>query len=73
MVSEGCPKEKGGPEKRATDLAMVLLNEVSQTEKVRYHVTPLTCGNDTDELIHKTESQRTNLGLLGRGLSGGGE
>ena len=67
VVSEGCSKEKGGPEKRTTDLEMVLLSEVSQTEKERYHVTSLTCGNDTNKLIHKTESQRMNLGLLGKG------
>ena len=69
VVSEGCSKEKGGPEKTTTDLEMVLLSEVSQTEKERYHVTSLTCGNDTNKLIHKTEteSQRMNLGLLGKG------
>ena len=43
VVSEGCSKGKGGPEKRTTDLEMVLLSEVSQTEKERYRMLSLIC------------------------------
>ena len=44
VVSEGCSKEKGGPEKRTTDLEMVLLSGISQTEKDKHHRLSLTCG-----------------------------
>ena len=40
------------------DLEIVILSEVSQTEKDIYHMIPLTCGilkKGTDELIYKTE------------------
>ena len=39
-------------------LEIVILSEVSQTEKGRYHKISLTCGifkNDTNELTYKTE------------------
>ena len=40
-------------------LEVVILSEVSQTEKDKYHMIPLTCGiikkNDTTELIYKAE------------------
>ena len=40
------------------DLDIVILSEVSQTEKGKYHMIPLICGilkNDTNELIYETE------------------
>ena len=40
------------------DLEIIILSEVSQTEKDKYHMISLICGilkNDTDELICKTE------------------
>ena len=41
------------------DLEIIILSEVSQTEKDKYHMLSLTCGifkkNDTHELIYKTE------------------
>ena len=40
------------------DLEIIILSEVSQTEKDKYHMISLTCGiykNDTNELIYKTE------------------
>ena len=40
------------------DLEIVILNEVNQTEKDKYHKTSLICGifkNGTNELIYKTE------------------
>ena len=40
------------------DLEIVILSEVSQTEKDKYHMVSLICGilkNGTNELIHKTE------------------
>ena len=43
------------------DLEIVILSEVSQTEKDKYHTISLICGNqkvnDTNELINKTDSQ----------------
>ena len=52
------------------DLEIIILSEVSQTEKDKYHMILLICGilkNDTNELIYKTETdsqtQRTNLWL----------
>ena len=41
------------------DLEIIILSEVSQTEKDKYHMISLTCGtykNDTNELIYKTET-----------------
>ena len=41
------------------DLEMIILSEVSQTEKDKYHMISLICGifkNDTNELIDKTET-----------------
>ena len=38
---------------------MIVLSEVSQTEKDKYHMIPLICGiykKDTNELIRKTET-----------------
>ena len=40
-------------------LEIVTLNEVSQTEKDKYHMVSLLCGSfkyDTDELINETET-----------------
>ena len=41
------------------DLEIVILSEVSQIEKDKYHMISLICGilkNDTNELIYKTET-----------------
>ena len=41
------------------DREMIVLSEVSQTEKDIYHVISLMCGiflNDTNKLIYKTET-----------------
>ena len=53
------------------DLEIIILSEVSQTEKDKYHIS-LTCGiqeDDTNELIYKIEvesqMQKTNLWLPG--------
>ena len=43
------------------DLEIIILSEVSQTEKDKYHMIPLTCRNlkyDTNELIYETETDR---------------
>ena len=40
------------------DLEIIILSEVSQTEKDKYHMISLICRiykNDTNELIYKTE------------------
>ena len=40
------------------DLEMILLSEVNQREKYKYHLTALTCGTNkshTNELIYKTK------------------
>ena len=39
------------------DLEIVILSEVSQTRKEKYHMPSLICGkrNDTNELTYKTE------------------
>ena len=40
------------------DLEMMILSEISQTEKDKYHMISLICGiykNDTNEFIYKTE------------------
>ena len=55
------------------DLGIVIVSEVSQTEKDKYHIILLTCGtkkkNGTNELIYKTEiesqMQKTTLWLPG--------
>ena len=41
------------------DLEIIILSEVSQTEKDKYHMISPICGilkNDTNELIYKTET-----------------
>ena len=50
------------------DLEMIIISEVSQTEKDKHHMISIICGllkNDTNELIYKTETdsqtQRTDL------------
>ena len=49
-------------------LESVILSEVSQTEKARYHMnTPYTWNlkrNDTDELAYKTETQDLESELM---------
>ena len=57
------------------DPEIIILSEISQTEKDKYHIS-LICGilkNDTNELIYKTEidsqTQKTNL-WLPKGESG---
>ena len=43
---------------RWMDLEIIILSEISQTEKEIYHMLSLTCGTqkiDTNELIYKTE------------------
>ena len=52
------------------DLEMIILSEVSQAEKDKYHMISLICGilkNDTNELVYKTETDsqtsKTNLWL----------
>ena len=40
------------------DLEIVILSEISQTQKDKYHMISLICGilkNGTNELIYKTE------------------
>ena len=61
------------------DLEIIILSEVSQTEKDKYHMISLICRiykNDTNELIYKTEidsqTQATNLWLpKGKGVREG--
>ena len=52
------------------DPEMIILSEISQTEKNKYYMISLLCGiytNDANELIYKTEiyswTQKTNLWL----------
>ena len=60
------------------DLEIIILSEVSQTEKEEYHMILLKCGikekRDTNELIYKTEidpqTQERNL-WLPKGKGGG--
>ena len=54
------------------DLEMIILSEVSQKEKDKYHMM-WNLQLDTNELIYKTEtdSQKTNL-WLPKGKGGGG-
>ena len=60
------------------DLEIIILSEVSQTEKDKYHDTAYMWNlkkNDTNEIIYKTEidsqKQKTNL-WLPKGKGGGG-
>ena len=53
-----------------TDLEMIILSDVSQTDKDKYHMISLTCGilkSETSDLIYKTETNsrtsKTNLQL----------
>ena len=42
------------------DLEIIILSDVSQTEKDKYHMISLICGilkNDTNELIYKTKTE----------------
>ena len=59
------------------DLEIIILSEVSQTEKDKYHMISLICGilkNDTNELVYKTQTDsqtwKTNL-WLPEGKGGG--
>ena len=60
------------------DLEIIVLSEVSQTEKDKYHILTHICGiqkNGIDDLIYKTEidsqTQKTNLRLpKGKGREG---
>ena len=59
------------------DLEIVILSEISQTDKDKYHMILLICGifkNDRNVLIYKTEidsqTQKTNL-WLPKGSGGG--
>ena len=59
------------------DMEIIILNEVSQTEKDKYRMISLICGilkKKTNELIYKTETdsqtQKTNL-WLPKGKGGG--
>ena len=48
------------------DLEIIILSEVSQKEKDKYHMMLLICGiqkNDTNELIYKTDSQTQKANL----------
>ena len=56
---------------------MIILSEISQTEKEKYHMISLICGiknNDTNEFIYKIETAlqtlKTNLWIL-KGKGGG--
>ena len=61
------------------DLEIIIVSEVSHTEKDKYHMISLVCGikkNDRNELIYKTETdsqnQKTNLWLpKGKGAGEG--
>ena len=58
------------------NLEIVILSEVSQTQKDKYHMISLICGilkNGTNEPIHKTESCRCRKQTYGyQGGKGGG-
>ena len=46
------------------DLEIIMLSEVSQTEKEKYHITSLICTlkrNHTNELLYKTETDSQTL------------
>ena len=51
------------------DVAIIILSEVNQTEKDKYHMISFTCGkkNNKNELFHKqkpdSQTQKTNLWL----------
>ena len=53
LLSEPSPR-------KAKNLESVILSEVSQTEKEKYHMTSLICGkrNDTNELTKQKETHR---------------
>ena len=56
---EETPKEKEVWIGTWTDLEMLILREISQTEKDKYHMMSLIRGilkNDTDELVYETEN-----------------
>ena len=48
------------------DLENIILREISQTEKDKYHMISLICGifkEPTNELIYKTELQMSKINL----------
>ena len=50
------------------DLEIIILSEVSQTEKDKYHMISLVCGilkNGTNELIYETERDRQRKQING--------
>ena len=58
-------------------LEIIILSEISQNEKEKYHMISLICEmlNMTNEFIHKPESRHSQqacgcLGSLGRGRDG---
>ena len=57
------------------DLEIIILSEVSQTEKDKYHMISFIAGiykNDTNELIYKIDSQTWKINLsLPKGKGGG--
>ena len=62
-----------------SDLEIIILSEVSQKEKDKYHTISFICGrskkkNDTNELIYKTEidPQTENKLMVTKGERGGG-
>ena len=59
------------------DLEIIILSEVSQTEKDKFHMIPLICGilkNDTNELIYKIETDsQTTIRKQTYGCQGGKE
>ena len=57
------------------DLEIIILSEVSQTEKGKYHMISLICGilkkkKDINKLIYKTDIE--NELMVTKGESGGG-
>ena len=57
------------------DLEMIILNEISQTEKGKCHMMSLPCGiekNDTNELINTTETDIENNVMVTRRVTEGG-
>ena len=59
------------------DLESIILSEVSQKEKDKYHMISLICGilkNNTDQLIYKTgtDLQAENKLRVNKGKRGGG-
>ena len=55
------------------NLEIIILNEISQTEKYKYHMISLICEiqkNDTNELIYKAEidSRTENKLIVTKGL-----